>query len=44
VPVAPTLHPSIADLDGKLIRSDLLIETVFAKRAQEPSAVLAILS
>jgi 4-hydroxybenzoate polyprenyltransferase/phosphoserine phosphatase len=42
-PVAPKQHPLVVDLDGTLIRSDLLIETAFAKLAQEPLAIFAIL-
>ena len=33
---APAVRPLVVDLDGTLIRSDLLIETAFAELGRQP--------
>lgn len=39
----PAGRPLVVDLDGTLLRSDLLIETAFAELGRNPAAIVAIL-
>ena len=41
LPVAAGLRPLVVDLDGTLIRSDLLIENGFAAIGREPGILLS---
>lgn len=41
---SPAAHPLVVDLDGTLIRSDLLIKSAFAHLGQNPLRILGLLS
>lgn len=42
-PSAPDARPLVVDLDGTLVKSDLLIETAFSELGQRPHSVLGML-
>jgi 4-hydroxybenzoate polyprenyltransferase len=42
--VPPGLNPLVVDLDGTLIRSDLLIESAFALLGKDPGCLVSLLS